>query len=82
MHAIGQGALAVECRTDDKKILDMLKPLNDKATVQAVMAERALMRTLVCLRNFKNYNCLLTALTTYTYFMSNNHPQKCAFHCM
>ena len=49
MHAVGQGALAVECRTDDKKILDMLKPLNDKATVQAVMAERALMRTLVCL---------------------------------
>jgi len=46
LHAIGQGALAVECRTDDKKILDMLKPLNDKATVQAVMAERALMRTL------------------------------------
>ena len=55
MHAIGQGALAVECRTDDKKILDMLKPLNDKATVQAVMAERALMRTLVCLRKFTNY---------------------------
>lgn len=47
LHAVGQGALAVECRSDDLEILEMLKPLNDKATVQAVIAERAFMKFLV-----------------------------------
>lgn len=47
LHAVGQGALAVECRSDDAEILEMLMPLNDKATVQAVIAERAFMKFLV-----------------------------------
>jgi len=46
LHAVGQGALAVECRSNDKQILELLKPLNHKETVLEVMAERALMRNL------------------------------------
>ncbi len=46
LHAIGQGALAVECRADDQTILDLLKPLNHRPTVLSAMAERALMRFL------------------------------------
>ena len=46
MQAVGQGALAIECRSDDKEILELLKPLNHKDTVLAVIAERALMKNL------------------------------------
>ena len=47
LHAVGQGALAVECKFENKKILQLLKTLNHKETAQAVIAERALMRELV-----------------------------------
>ena len=47
LHAVGQGALAVECKFGNKNILELLKPLNHKETAQAVIAERALMRELV-----------------------------------
>ncbi|KFA63086.1 hypothetical protein S40285_05891 [Stachybotrys chlorohalonatus IBT 40285] len=46
MHAVGQGALGIECRKDDDRILDMLKQLEDKQTMLACVAERSLMRTL------------------------------------
>lgn len=47
LHAVGQGALAVESRKEDENILAMLRTLNHKPTVQAVMAERAFMRVMV-----------------------------------
>ena len=47
LHAVGQGALAVECKTDDIEVLNILKDLNHKETVLSVIAERALMRTMV-----------------------------------
>lgn len=46
LPAVGQGALAIECRTDDAKILSLLAPLNDTNTALCVMAERAMNRTL------------------------------------
>ena len=30
--AVGQGALAIECRADDTEMLEMLAPINDEAT--------------------------------------------------
>lgn len=42
-HAVGQGALAVECRDKDMKILNLLKPLLHEATILQVVAERSLL---------------------------------------
>jgi hydroxymethylbilane synthase len=41
LPAIGQGALAVECRTDRRDVIAALKPLADAATALATSAERA-----------------------------------------
>jgi hydroxymethylbilane synthase len=46
LPAVGQGALGLECRADDKATLDALGALNDPVTRQAVLAERALLRGL------------------------------------
>ncbi|MEE2757819.1 MAG: hydroxymethylbilane synthase [Myxococcota bacterium] len=42
--AVGQGALAIECREDDTETLDLLSALHDHQTAQCVTAERAFMR--------------------------------------
>lgn len=41
LPAVGQGALAIECRSDNKEVRDMLAFLNDMPTKQATDAERA-----------------------------------------
>lgn len=41
LPAVGQGALAIECRSDNKEVRDMLAFLNDLSTKQATDAERA-----------------------------------------
>ena len=41
LPAVGQGALAIEARTEDKDVRDMLSFLNDLNTKQATDAERA-----------------------------------------
>ena len=46
MHAVGQGAIGVECRSDDEKTLGMLKVLITEETTLACVAERSVMRTL------------------------------------
>ncbi|KAK8406414.1 hypothetical protein O3P69_007234 [Scylla paramamosain] len=46
MYAVGQGALAVECREDDSSTVALLSPLGHLNTTVAVIAERALMCTL------------------------------------
>ncbi|MYL34217.1 hydroxymethylbilane synthase [Pontibacillus yanchengensis] len=38
--AVGQGALAIECREEDKEILDLLQHLNHEYTYKTVIAER------------------------------------------
>lgn len=46
LPAVGQGALGLECRTDDRATRDALAPLDDAATHAAVVAERSLLKTL------------------------------------
>ncbi len=46
LPAPGQGALAVECRTDDTALVAALSALDDAGTRAAVVAERALLATL------------------------------------
>ncbi len=44
--APGQGALAIEARCDDKRVLDVLRALEDAATRAQIVAERACMKAL------------------------------------
>jgi hydroxymethylbilane synthase len=46
MPAVGQGAIAVECRLRDTEAGDLLAPLDDAETRSAVIAERALLAAL------------------------------------
>jgi hydroxymethylbilane synthase len=46
LPAVGQGALGLECRADDGATLAALTALNDAASRQAVLAERAFLRAL------------------------------------
>ena len=46
LPAVGQGALAIECRTGDADILALLAPLNDDKARIRLIAERALNRHL------------------------------------
>lgn len=45
-YAVGQGAIAVECRSNDEHILDLLEPIIDLKTTYEAVAERSLMRKL------------------------------------
>jgi hydroxymethylbilane synthase len=42
LPAIGQGAIGIECRTDDRQINEMLGALHDNETGLCVLAERAM----------------------------------------
>ena len=40
LPAIGQGALGIECRSDDKELLDLLSKVHNHDVAQCVTAER------------------------------------------
>jgi hydroxymethylbilane synthase len=46
LPAVGQGALALECRADRSDVIDALMPLGDRDTTLATTAERAFSRAL------------------------------------
>ncbi|MCY7275129.1 MAG: hydroxymethylbilane synthase [Phormidesmis sp. CAN_BIN44] len=46
LHAVGQGALGIECRSDDAEILAILKVLQHQPTADRCYAERAFLREL------------------------------------
>ena len=46
LHAVSQGALAVECRDEDTDTLNLLANLHHRDTVLATIAERSFMKTL------------------------------------
>ncbi|MBD2541605.1 hydroxymethylbilane synthase, partial [Coleofasciculus sp. FACHB-SPT36] len=46
LHAVGQGALGIECRAGDTEILELLKVLEHQPTAQRCYAERAFLRNL------------------------------------
>lgn len=45
-YAVGQGAIAVECRADDDFILELLNPIVNLQTTLEIIAERSLMKKL------------------------------------
>lgn len=46
LPAVGQGALSIECRTDDTAVNRLLAPLNHAASAACVAAERAMLAAL------------------------------------
>ena len=46
LPAIGQGAIALQCRKNDKKTLDIIKMVNDKESYYCIQAERALLEAI------------------------------------
>lgn len=46
LHAVGQGALGIECRAGDTEILDIIKVLEHEPTKYRCLAERAFLRSL------------------------------------
>ncbi|KAJ3125365.1 hypothetical protein HK098_000312 [Nowakowskiella sp. JEL0407] len=46
LHAVGQGALGIECRDDDEAVLDLLKVIDHPETRFRCTAERAFMKEL------------------------------------
>lgn len=46
LYAVGQGALAVECREDDAATVELLRPLYNLKTALHVIAERSFLKTL------------------------------------
>ncbi len=46
LPAGGQGAVGIECRSDDQELIDLIKPLHHTETAYRVIAERAMNRRL------------------------------------
>ncbi|ASN05088.1 hydroxymethylbilane synthase [Virgibacillus necropolis] len=46
LPAVGQGALAIECRTDDDEVKEMLAKINNGYTTRTVTAERTFLKLL------------------------------------
>ena len=46
LHAVGQGALGIECKSDDEQVLKIISVLEDEITCQRCLAERAFLREL------------------------------------
>ena len=42
LPAIGQGAIGIECRSNDERVHGLIAPLHDSATTECVLAERAM----------------------------------------
>ncbi|MEA5502647.1 hydroxymethylbilane synthase [Halotia wernerae UHCC 0503] len=46
LHAVGQGALGIECRADDSELISLLKAIEHPETRDRCLAERAFLRIL------------------------------------
>ncbi len=46
LHAVGQGALGIECRADDSELISLLKAIEHPETRDRCLAERAFLREL------------------------------------
>lgn len=46
LHAVGQGALGIECRAGDEEVLEILKKLEHSESCDRALAERAFLREL------------------------------------
>ncbi|MDC3233172.1 hypothetical protein OAW36_03295 [Pelagibacteraceae bacterium] len=46
LPAVGQGIIAVQCKKDDKLVIDIIKKINDEETNLCAKAERKMLKTI------------------------------------
>ncbi len=46
LHAVGQGALGIECRSGDQEVLEVIKAIEHPDTLDCTLAERSFLRVL------------------------------------
>jgi len=76
--AIGQGAIAIECRKDDEETIALLRTINNKDTETAILAERAFMKTVGggCKFPLGAYATIENETVQLTVMLGNHHTQQ------
>ena len=76
--AIGQGAIAIECRKDDDETITLLRTINNKDTETAILAERAFMKTVGggCKFPLGAYATIQNEKVQLAVMLGNHHPQQ------
>ncbi|KJV68785.1 hydroxymethylbilane synthase [Candidatus Neoehrlichia procyonis] len=70
LSAVGQGAICIQCREDDDKIISMIRLLNDHKSYVAIMAERGFMKAV-------NGSCNTPLAALAQYINCNTLHMKC-----
>jgi hydroxymethylbilane synthase len=78
LPAIGQGAIAIECRVDDQEAITMLRSINHADTETAILAERAYMKTIGggCKFPLGAYATIQGNIITLEVMIGNHHTQQ------
>ena len=78
LPAIGQGAIAIECRADDTETIAMLRSINHSDTEMAIIAERAYMKTIGggCKFPLGAYATIQRNIITLEVMIGNHHTQQ------
>lgn len=76
--AIGQGAIAIECRKDDEETIALLRTINNKDTETAILAERAFMKTVGggCKFPLGAYATIKNETVKLAVMLGNHHTQQ------
>lgn len=76
--AIGQGAIAIECRKDDEETIALLRTINNKDTETAILAERAFMKTVGggCKFPLGAYATIENETVQLAVMLGNHHTQQ------
>ena len=78
LPAIGQGAIAIECRADDTETIAILRSINHSDTEMAIIAERAYMKTIGggCKFPLGAYATIQGNIITLEVMIGNHHTQQ------
>jgi len=76
--AIGQGAIAIECKAGDEDTIALLRTINDPATETAILAERAYMKTIGggCKFPLGAYATVENETVELSVMLGNHHTQQ------
>lgn len=76
--AIGQGAIAIECRKGDEETIAMLRTINNNDTETAILAERAFMKTVGggCKFPLGAYATIENETVQLSVMLGNHHTQQ------
>ena len=78
LPAIGQGAIAIECRAEDTETITMLRSINHADTETAIIAERSYMKTIGggCKFPLGAYATITENTITLEVMIGNHHTQQ------